>query len=213
MSAAVLAGGAKRLALPQPEVGAGSLCQKLGPSGAERPWSVPPALHPTKAISSLEGPGVSGCSLKSDLPAAGPEVLGHPRGCMGPGQCPPLPPAHHCLAPLHPLPTGPLPQSRPSNFSILCLRKDGSTVTPLPQLVTPSSKQAQANPGSLCRQRSALGARPHGTEHPEPGLRVHPWHLMGHPCFPEVTAQQNSVEGAPCCRQHGIAGGSRRTNF
>lgn len=110
---------------------------------------MPPALHPTKALSSFGGQGVSGCSLKCDLPAAGPEVLGHARGCMGPGQCPPLPPDHHCLAPLHPLPTGPLPHSRPSNFSILCLRKVGSTVTPLPL----SHSLQQKRPGQACADR------------------------------------------------------------
>lgn len=58
-------------------------------------------------------------------------------------------------------------------------------MTPLPQFVTPSSKQAQANPSSLCKDLPSV----HGhvaLDIQSQGYRVwglHPLHLNGPPLF------------------------------
>lgn len=74
-----------------------------------------------------------------------PGASGHPRGCLGPGQRPPLSLAPHCLVPSDALPTEPPAHSRPSNLSFHCLRREGwlhcdppSPPYPLPPASRPS---------------------------------------------------------------------------
>lgn len=169
VSLAAPLGGSKRPALLKPEVKVGSLCHKLRPLGPEWPQSVQrvrwsPVLHTHKCYiqahgrPSFKGLEVSGFDLKSDQPAACQRSLDTPRSCLGPGQCPLLPPAHCNLAPSHPLPTGTPPHSRPWNFSFLCLRKGWLHYNPA-SYPLPHCKQAQPNPGNLMASpRSAVCA-------------------------------------------------------
>lgn len=146
---------------------AGSPCVLLEVDGFRVEEPLPLPLSEEES-SETRGLGVSGFNLRPDRPVACQRSLRHPKGCLGSGQCPPLPPTHHYLASLHPCPTGPPPHSRPLNFSFLCLRRE-EWIHCNTQLPTSSCKQARPKLGSLDTQtqppRSALRAWPSNLGH------------------------------------------------
>lgn len=122
--------------------------------------------HPGSLEAKLQGPG-SGCDLKSERPDAFQRSLDTPEAAWGLASSP-LFLRFTTTLPLHVLSIGPPFHSRPSNFSFLCLSREGwlhcnPVSYPLPPVSRPS-------PDADTHSPDLLSAWPSNPGYPETGL-------------------------------------------